>query len=90
MMATTLADAPNEPATDTLTEVLVETIISHAQILRLMAPDRYRQLLIELPSAPAMSETLSPEEYKIAWDDIEHHIAKFREQDKLATHLTHS
>jgi hypothetical protein len=84
MMPTTLTDAPTEPASDTLTEVLVETIISHAQILRLMAPDRYRQLLMDLPSAPAISPALSPEEYKIIWEDVEHHIAKFRERDKLA------
>jgi hypothetical protein len=83
-MPTTMTDILTEPASHSLTEVLVETIMSHAQILRLMAPDRYRQLLADLPSIPPISSTLSPEEYKIAWDDLEHQIAKFREQDRLA------
>jgi hypothetical protein len=82
-MRTELMDTSKEPASHTLTEVLVETILSHVQILRLMAPDRYRELLIDLPSAPSVSSPLSAEEYTLAWDDLEDWITKFREQDRM-------
>ena len=44
LMPTTLTNSPAIPAPPTaLTEVLIQTITSNAQILRLLDPERYRQ-----------------------------------------------
>jgi hypothetical protein len=85
LMPTALANASNtsmETVPHALTEMLVETIVSHAQILKLLDADRYTELLKELPSVNPSPLWLTQDEEKVAWDDVEHWIVTFREQDQ--------
>nr|WP_309692877.1 hypothetical protein [Armatimonas sp.] len=72
------------PPPTVLTEVLIQTITSNAQMLRLLDPERYRQLLETLPSATP--PTLAPSEGNMdaAWDDLERWLVALREQDRAA------
>ena len=61
-MPATLTNPQPMPAAPTaLTEVLIQTITSNAQILRLLDPARYRELLKTLPAAPVAPSTPSQE-----------------------------
>ena len=75
------------PATQTdvapiaLTDVLVQTIQSNAEMLRLLAPERFQELLTALQKSDAPAPALADEK---AWDDLERWVARFREQDRAA------
>jgi hypothetical protein len=60
-----------------LTDVLAQTIISNAEILRLLDPARL-QLLLESLKIEATPDSTVPDS---AWDDLEHWIAENRRQD---------
>lgn len=64
-----------------LTDVLVQTIRSNAEMLRLLAPERYQELLAALQRDSAPSALLSDDE---AWSDLERWLSHFREQDRAA------
>jgi hypothetical protein len=84
MPATLPESRPLPTAPTALTEVLVQTIASNAQMLRLLDPERYRQLLETLPSATALTHTPSEENLDDAWDDLERWLVALREQDRAA------
>jgi hypothetical protein len=85
LMPTTLTNSPAIPAPPAaLTEVLIQTITSNAQILRLLDPERYRQLLENLPEATLSSVPAVAENLEGAWDDLERWLEVLREQDRAS------
>lgn len=71
--------ATSNPTPAALTEVLVQTIVSNAQMLRVLSPERYQQMLQELLRGPA-ADAVSSE----AWEDLERWVVALREQDRAS------
>jgi hypothetical protein len=84
MPATLTSPQPIPSAPTALTEVLVQTITSNAQILRLLDPQRYHELLETLPTAASPRIVPSEGNLEDAWDDLERWLVVLREQDKTA------
>jgi len=73
------------PAPAALTEVLAQTIFNNAQMLRLLDPERYQELLKTLP---VTTKSTSPDSnLEEAWEDLERWMQEYRQQDQAAVGL---
>lgn len=74
-----MAATTSNPTPAALTEVLFQTIVSNAQMLRMLSPERYQQMVQELLREPAINAVSSE-----AWDDLERWMVALREQDRAS------